>query len=102
MPKTAADPALDPTSPAIVLTYRGGVRPRNVPARDLTAGDLARVAYHRSARQLRAERRNRFESDEERPAPSRPGPADAEILEAIATELSSSGVFARIAASQEV
>ena len=39
---------IDRRSDAIVLFYNGGPTPRDVPARDLHGGDLARIAYARA------------------------------------------------------
>ncbi len=72
--------AIDPRSDAIVLFYNGGPTPRDVPARDLHGGDLARILYVRAHVDLEK---------------GRPVPATPAQLEALATDLSSSGSWAR-------
>jgi outer membrane biosynthesis protein TonB len=76
---------IDPQSAEIVLTYTGGAVPTDVPARDLGGGDLARIAYVRALTKSAGL--------------VRPAPATPDELEALATELSSLGLFSRIAAA---
>jgi hypothetical protein len=71
---------IDPRSDAIVLFYNGGPTPRDVPARDLHGGDLARVLYVRAHVNLET---------------GRPKPATPAQLEALATELSGFGSWTR-------
>ena len=79
MPR-ASKPAslIDPRSAAVVLFYDGGPTPRDVPARDLHGGDLARIAYVRA--HVGLER-------------GRPAPATSARLEALAAQLVTSGAF---------
>ncbi len=81
MPR-ASKPAslIDPRSDAVVLFYTGGPTPRDVPARDLHGGDLARILYVRAHVDLEA---------------GRPKPATPAELEALATDLSATGSWAR-------
>lgn len=74
---------IDPRSDAIVLFYNGGPTPRDVPARDLHGGDLARILYARAHLDLEA---------------GRPKPATPAQLAGLATELSGFGSWAREAA----
>lgn len=69
---------IDRRSDAIVLFYNGGPTPRDVPARDLHGGDLARVLYARAHVDLEK---------------GRPKPATAEQLATFAAELVASGSF---------
>jgi hypothetical protein len=78
--------SIDPRSADVVLFYNGGPRPRDVPARDLHGGDLARILYIRAHIDLES---------------GRPKPATAAELEALATELSSLGSFWREGAEIE-
>lgn len=71
---------IDPRSDALVLFYNGGPTPRDVPARDLHGGDLARILYARA--HIGLER-------------GQPKPATPAQLEALATDLSSTGSWAR-------
>ncbi len=81
----AATPAsIDLARTEPVLFFTGGAVPDHVPARDLTAADLVRI--HRIAA-LTASGGDAVDG---------PGP---EELEALATELSDSGAFAREAAA---
>jgi hypothetical protein len=79
MPR-ASKPAslIDPRSAAVVLFYGGGPTPRDVPARDLHGGDLARALYVRAHVDLEA---------------GRPAPATSDQLVALAAELVASGSF---------
>lgn len=86
---------IDPSSPEIVLEYSGGPTPRHVPARNLSGNDLARILYQRAAAATRGSRSRLIKPGEERAQPTRPGPATAAELERLATELSSTGSFAR-------
>jgi hypothetical protein len=72
--------SIDPRSNATVLFYNGGPAPRDVPARDLHGGDLARILYVRAHVEL---------------AGGRPKAARPEELEELATTLSASGGWAR-------
>ena len=74
---------IDPRSDALVLFYNGGPTPRDVPARDLHGGDLARILYARAHVGLEK---------------GQPAPATPAQLEALATELSGFGSWAREAA----
>jgi hypothetical protein len=69
---------IDPRSDAIVLFYNGGPTPRDVPARDLHGGDLARIAYVRAHVGLEK---------------GRPATATPAQLEALATQLVGLGSF---------
>lgn len=70
-------------SEAIALVFAGDDRSaRNVPARDLTEADLARLAYRRAAAETLA--------GGSRPDPRRP---DAALVEAIRTELLGTGLY---------
>ena len=70
---------IDRRSDATVLFYNGGPTPRDVPARDLHGGDLARIAYARAHVDAVGQ-------------PKQPTPKQ---LEALATELSSTGTWSR-------
>jgi len=69
---------IDPRSDAIVLFYVEGPTPRDVPARDLHGGDLARVLYVRAHVGLES---------------GRPMPATPAELEALTAGLVASGSF---------
>lgn len=86
-------PKLDASAPGVVLVYQGGTAPRYVPARDLEAGDLARVAYRRAARAVRAGRGLR-RPDEELAQPRRASQPDSQAIAAVAEELVAAGTFA--------
>lgn len=76
-------PALaDPASLRVVLHHRGSARNVAAPARDLTAADLARLAYREAARDGLADGR--------RPDPRHP---DQDLASAIAERLVASGAY---------
>lgn len=78
-----APPAVDPTSSAIVLAYAGdGRSARNVPARHLSAADLARLAYRRALADTAA--------DGIRPDPRHP---DADMVAQLLAELTRFGIY---------
>ncbi len=86
MPKKAAVASLDPRSADVVLEFIEGSRPiAGVPARDLHAGDLARIAYVR-------ELRKRVELGPRDPDNVRPS-VDELDLAAIRDGLLESGVY---------
>jgi hypothetical protein len=96
--RSQPDPvAIDGRSPDVVLEYSGGRTPRFVPARDLSGGDLARIAYRRAALAERASRSTKIRPGELPPVPRRPGPATTDELEQLAAALEASGAFARVA-----
>jgi hypothetical protein len=78
MPRQLA--TIDPRSADVVLFYNGGPRPRDVPARDLHGGDLARILYVRAHVDLEG---------------GRPKPATSAQLDDLATELSNLGSWFR-------
>jgi hypothetical protein len=88
---------VDGSSPVTFLEYEGGPTPKYVPARDLSGGDLARIAYRRAADVERRGRSLLVRPGEKRAEPQRPGPASVDELEALATELTTSGAFVRVA-----
>lgn len=82
MTKTTPEPLVDPASERLVLEHIGPARSGSVPARDLTAADIARLAYEQAARDgladgIRPDRRN----------------PDQEIAAAIVAQLVDSGRF---------
>ena len=83
---------IDPLSDESVLFHNGGQAPRDVPARDLHGGDLNRIVYQRK---LWAAQDALTPGEEI----ERPGIATAAELEDLATELSSTGSWARQAAA---
>lgn len=80
-PEDVVLPQADPTSDAVVLRFTGHGR-AGAPERDLTAADLARLAYTEAARRTLA--------DGTRPDPRKPDP---EIAAAIARRLVASGAY---------
>lgn len=90
-----APASIDPSAPGVVLEYVGGRTPRLVPARDLEAVDVARVAYRRAVAHARKTRSLRVRPGEERPAARRPDHATVQQLEELVEELIASGAFTR-------
>lgn len=87
---------VDPTSTTVVLTYVGdGRSARNIPARDLTEADIARLAYQRSLAAVAADVGQPIYREDpdsplyERPDPRKPDPKIAETVleELLATPL---------------
>lgn len=79
MPKKPVTP---PANEAVVLRYAGRGPFRGVPARDLTAADLARLAYHKRFAEIGTEGK--------RPDPVHPDP---EVVNQITAELLGSGLY---------
>ncbi len=101
MPKASTAPTgIDPRGEEIVLDYGGTGFVEGIPARDLHGGDLNRVAYvrkFRAAHDVLETERRAWAADPSGPEPElrSPGFATADELEAIATELSASGIYSR-------
>jgi hypothetical protein len=87
VPKNARRSPIDPSSDELVLEYvEGGRAPRDVPARHLHGGDLARLAYVDALRSRRED--PELEADDVRPEL-----ATAGELRTLAETLIESGAF---------
>lgn len=91
MAKTKETPdAIDPAGEDVVIYFAGDKVIAGVPARDLSGGDLARLAY------VRAHHATDWTSrGEAGNAPALPSPATAHQLAKLADELVDSGVYRR-------
>lgn len=105
MAKKKTPVSIDPRGQEVVLQYVGAPDVHGpVPMRDLTGGDLNRIAYVRELHvREAAHAAYRRAQDDESPQPDLilPGVAELEVLEAIADELVATGSFARNMAAAE-